>query len=177
MREPHPPLLALARLGDSRRLIVEHLKRRGPSSIPELADVVGLSPETVRSHVRALGAEGLVVRAGSRRQGPGRPEGLYELGDVAEDLFPRREGEVLRGLAEHLADSGHQDVLASYFEAYAAQRKARGLERLAGLEGRERLEEVARILTEDGFMAEVVDGENGGRPRLRLSHCPLRELV
>lgn len=177
MSAPRPPSSSLARLGDSRRRMVEHLKRRGPASIPQLADAVGLSPETVRSHVRILEADGLVVRTGSRRRGPGRPERIYELGEGAEALFPRREGEVLRGLAAHLGDSGHQEMLASYFEGYVAERKERGLRRLAGLEGRKRLEELARILTEDGFMAEVVDGEDGAEPRLRLSHCPLRELV
>ena len=47
--------------------------------------------------------------------------------------------------------------------------------RLEGLEGAARLEEVARILTELGFMASSEVGR--GRPRLHLCHCPLRELV
>lgn len=171
---------ALARLGESRRRIVERLKRAGRASVGELAEAVELNRETVRAHVRTLAGEGLVERVGTRREGPGRPEGLYALTGAAEELFPRREGEVLRGLAEHLRRSGEQELLASYFDAYVEERKARGTERLEGLEGRDRLEEVARILSEDGFMAEVVDG-SGGRagdgPRLRLGHCPLRELV
>lgn len=166
----------LARLGESRRRIVEHLKRRGQASIPDLAAVVGLSAETVRSHVRSLGADGLVTRTGVRREGPGRPEGLYALTDAAEELFPRREGQVLRGLAEYLRDEGEQELLAGFFEGYVEERTKRGLQRLSGLEGRPRLEEVARILSEDGFMAEVAD-DGEGDPRLRLSHCPLRELV
>lgn len=36
--------------------------------------------------------------------------------------------------------------------------------------------EVARILTEEGFMAEV-DTDPEGRELLRLCHCPMRSLV
>ena len=35
---------------------------------------------------------------------------------------------------------------------------------------------VAAILTEEGFLAEVTE-PGGGSPRLRLCHCPLREVV
>jgi predicted ArsR family transcriptional regulator len=48
--------------------------------------------------------------------------------------------------------------------------------RVEDLSGEARLQEVARILTEEGFMAEVQTDDEGRRV-LRLSHCPLRKLV
>src|SRR5690606_19361979 len=107
--------------------------------------------------------------------GRGRPEIVYGLTSQAELLFPRREGEVLEGLARHLASSGHEDLLREYFEEYIGDRREAALERVAGLSGRARLEASARVLTELGFMAEVQDDAAG--VRLRLSHCPLRGLV
>src|SRR3990172_1803931 len=79
--------------------ILDHLKRQGRASIPDLAQAFGLSPETIRAHVRALSDAGLVAAAGSRSAGRGRPERLWALTRTAERLFPRREGEILRGLA------------------------------------------------------------------------------
>ncbi|GMV06775.1 MAG: transcriptional regulator [Gemmatimonadota bacterium] len=159
---------------------LELLKRRGSGSIPELARAFDQSPESVRAQVRALLDEGLVEDVGSRRRGGrGRPERVYALTRRAEARFPRREGEVLRGLASYLRELGREEILASFLERFAAQRLNAAQGRLAGLAGRDRLDEVARILTEEGYMAEVRDPEEGedGTPRLRLCHCPVRELV
>ncbi len=162
-------------LGASQRAILDALKRRGAATTPGLADELGLNAETVRDHLRALGAHGLVRRSGSVRGGRGRPELVHELTPAAEALFPRREGEVLRQLAAYLRESGHEQLLERFFERLVAERREEALARVARLEGRERLEEVARILTELGFMAEVEGTADD--PRLRLCHCPLRELV
>jgi len=157
--------------------ILEHLKRSGPASIPDFARAFELSPETVRAHVRALAARGWIREAGRRSEGRGRPERLWALTQEAERLFPRREGEILQGLAAYLGETGQEKVLVHFLERFAAERRLAAAERLKGLEGRERLDEVARILTDEGYMAEIQDGEAGAPPRLRLCHCPMRELV
>lgn len=157
--------------------VLEHIKRSGRSSIPDLARAFSLSPETVRAHVRALFDAGLLEASGSRSQGRGRPERVWALTREAERLFPRREGELLRGLASHLREVGKEEVLVSFLERFAADRSAAAARSLEGLEGTERLLGVARILTEEGYMAELRPGSNGAPPRLRLCHCPLRELV
>ena len=157
--------------------ILERLKRSGRSSIPDLARAFTLSPESVRVHVRALAAAGLVEASGTRSEGRGRPERLWSLTRGAERLFPRREAELLRGLAAHLKQVGREEILSSFLDRFAAERRDTSLGRLEGLEGRERLDEVARILTEEGYMAEIQPGTNGAPARLRLCHCPVRELV
>jgi len=162
-------------LGESRRSILSALKRAGGATVPTLADVVGLNIETVRSHLKILGSQGLVERQGTRSNGPGRPEVVYGLTAEAGSLFPQREAEVLRELASFLQDTGRADVLDEFFDRYIEARRAESLARVEGLEGRARLQEAARILSEQGFMAVVE--QDGGQPRLRLCHCPLRELV
>jgi predicted ArsR family transcriptional regulator len=162
-------------LGESRRSILAALKRSGGATVPVLADVVGLNIETVRAHLKALVSQGLVARRGTRTSGPGRPEVMYGLTADAESLFPRREAELLRDLASYLEDAGRSDVLEGFFDSWIEGRRAESLRRVEGLEGLARLREAARILTEQGFMATVE--EEAGEPRLRLCHCPLRELV
>ena len=157
--------------------ILEHLKRSGRSAIPDLARAFALSPESVRAHVRALSAAGLVEATGTRSRGRGRPVRIWSLTRDAERLFPRHEGEILGGLAAHLREAGHEDLLASFLDRFAARRRDVALERLAGLQGSARLEEVARILTQEGYMAEIQPGTDSEPARLRLCHCPVRELV
>lgn len=163
-------------LGESQQRILEHLKRRGSSMIPAIADDVVLNVETVRAHLRALVRDGLVRRTGSRPKGPGRPEIVYELTPDGESLFPNREGELLQRLASYLEESGQPDLIRNFFDDYIDTRRAEALARLEGLEGEERLREVARILSEDGFMAEIEADKEGGA-LLRLCHCPMRKLV
>lgn len=157
--------------------ILEHLKRSGVASVPDLARTFGLSPETVRAHVKALAEDGWVEDAGARSEGRGRPERLWSLTREAEHLFPRREAEVLQGFASYLREVGREDLLVAFLDRFAGERRAAALVRLKGLEGRARLDEVARILSDEGYMAEIVEGADGGAPRLRLCHCPVRELV
>jgi len=164
------------RIGESKLQILELLKRRGPGTIPSLAADCGLTVETVRAHVRALGAEGLVRQEGARRRGRGRPERVYRLASSARKFFPGRETEVLNALVGFLKDQGRDDLVERFFRRWIAQRRPVLQERLQGLEGPERLEELAKSLTEEGFMAEV-DRTDENRPLLRLCNCPFGGLI
>lgn len=164
-------------LGDTQRRLLEALKRGGRLTLSELAQRVDLAPGTLREHVNALGSRGLVKRAGNRRAGPGRPEVVYALAPAAEALFPSREGQLLAELIRHLAATGQTVALERFFSERVAARRDAALERVRGKAGRERLEEVARVLSEEGFMAEVTESGADGRASLRLCHCPLKEAV
>ena len=165
-----------AGVGESQRLILDHLKRRGPAGIPELAASLELSVETIRSHMKSLRGEGLVQARGRRRRvGRGRPEILYELTEAADTLFPGG-GRLLKELAAFVAEQPEPGLLEDFFEMRAERRREALRPRLAKLGDDARAEEVARMLTEEGFMAEV-DRDTEGRPLLRLCHCPVRELL
>jgi predicted ArsR family transcriptional regulator len=164
------------RIGESQGRILEHLKRRGSGTIPEMAEELELGVETIRTHLKSLGSEGLVARRGRRGGGPGRPEILYGLTETAEALFPSQEGKLLRDFATFLREKGRGDLVRDFFDERVERRRGAVRERLEGLGDDARIEEVARMLTEEGFMAEVVTDEEG-RKLLRLCHCPMRNLV
>jgi len=160
-------------LGEPRRKILDALKRDGPSRVARLSEGMGLNVETVREHLSTLERQGLACRVGTQSHGPGRPEVLYGLTAAADELFPSREAEVLRHLAQHMVRIGQADVLRDAFDAWIAEHREAAMERLHGLEGRERLDAVTAVLNEMGFMAELdADGAS-----LTLCHCPLSELV
>ena len=134
-----------------------------------------MARETVRSHLESLTAQKLIERAGVRRQGPGRPQVVYRLSAQGEALFPRREG-MLAELARYLLDSEHPEMLKEFLSSRTDAKHSRLAGRLEGLEAGERLSEIARSLSTEGFLAEAV--LEGDEPvRLRLCHCPLRDLV
>ena len=164
-------------LGDSQRVLLGLLKRRGPTTIVDLERAVGLARESVRDHLRSLVAAGFVARAGVRRAGPGRPAAVYRLSERGERLFPQREPELLREMAAFLLAERREDVLERFLASRADGKRQRMAERLAGLSGMERAEALAAILDDEGFLAEVEATPDGRRCVLRLCHCPLRELV
>lgn len=165
-----------AGLGESQREVLALLKRRGEATIQELEDPARLSRESVRDHLRSLAAQGLVERAGVRRTGPGRPAIVFRLSPRGERLFPQRQGQLLGELASFLLAEGRGETLERFFAAQTEARRPQLESRVAGLGGLARLREVAAVLDEEGFVAEVEEAADGA-PRLRLCHCPLRELV
>lgn len=165
----------IPRLNSSQRTILNLFKYRGDQTIPALAAALELNVETVRGHVKGLIREDLVRREGSISDGPGRPEIIYGLTSDAERLFPRSEPEILRDLAGYLRRNDHRDLLDDFFDEWLAERREEAMVRVAHLEGDERLDEVAAIMSELGFMA-LAERTDGVR-RLRLCHCPLRSLI
>jgi predicted ArsR family transcriptional regulator len=163
--------------GDSQADVLRAVKRLGEATLGELAASLGLARETLRDHCRGLAAQGLVERAGVRRSGPGRPQVVYRLSARGEELFPRREGELLAELARFLLATGGEGHLERFFAERAERRRPALERRVAGLDGEDRLREVAAILSEQGYLAEPAAGTAEGGVGLRLCHCPLRDLV
>lgn len=162
-------------LTPSLRALLDALKYRGRATVPDLAEELERSIETVREHLRTLTAQELVRRDGTVQRGPGRPEVVYMLTPEAEACFPRREGEILHALGRHLVTNGREDILREFFDEYVGTRRDVAMARVAHLTGRKRLAEVVRILDEMGFMP-VLDAADGV-PQLTLCHCPMRDLV
>ena len=145
-------------IGESQRRILGLIKRSGECTLARLEADFDLNRETLRTHLKSLVAMGLVERPGVHRKGPGRPHVLYRLTAAGEALFPRREGELLGELADFLHQNGRRDLLEEFFERRLARRRRELAPRVAGLRGRERFEAIAGILSEQGFVAEVVAG-------------------
>lgn len=162
-------------LGETQRNLLLVLKQRGPSTVATLSTELGLAPTTLRGHLQALTATGLVSRRGQKYGKRGRPDVVYALGTEGERLFPRHEADVSGELIRHLRDRRREDVLEQFFAARVAARRERLLPRVRGLQGVGRLREVARILSEEGFMARVDLAE--GRAILSLCHCPIQGIV
>lgn len=73
-----------------------------PLGIAELATVLDVHPNTVRFHLEALLAAGLVRRADSVRRAPGRPAQLFAPAAAMDGTGPRRFGQLARVLAAAL---------------------------------------------------------------------------
>jgi predicted ArsR family transcriptional regulator len=159
-------------LGDSKRKIVERLKRADGTS-GELATGLGLTEAAVRQHLDALEGSGFVARSTRPPTGRGRPANVWALTDLARELFPDHHDDLtvdlLDALRRALGEDGLNQVIDARTEAQlAAYRKlipARGRVRT-------RVEALARIRTDEGYLAEVVEDTDGAL-LLVEHHCPI----
>jgi predicted ArsR family transcriptional regulator len=79
------------------------LLRRAGRTVDELAQVLDLTDNGVRSHLATLERDGLVRQHGTRRGG-GKPAYTYELTQEADTFFPKAYDEILVHLLDLLAD-------------------------------------------------------------------------
>lgn len=158
--------------GVSRVAVLEALRSAGrPLSVREVADEVGLHPNTVRTHLDLLVDHGHATRAAEPRATPGRPRLVYAAtGKPAED-----EGRNYRLLAEILT---RYLAAASPSPAASAVEAGRAFGRgLAGTgpapEEADAVARVVALLDAIGFAPRPApDGRS-----IELHHCPFRELA
>ncbi|MDW5593723.1 ArsR family transcriptional regulator [Conexibacter stalactiti] len=161
----------LAELPPTRRALLVTLRKRGEARAEELALELGVTVSAVRQHLQGLAAADLVVHT-DERSGPGRPRRSYQLGPAAEALFPKSYGTLTLELLDHLADED-PGVVQRAFEKRRAARVERVRARMDGLDFAARVAEIARVLDEDGYLADFEPTEDGEGFLLREHNCAI----
>ena len=156
-----------------RGAILAFLKTRGHATLGEIATHLEVSKQGALRHMETLEASGLVVAVPPpephRR---GRPENVYRLTPAAGEHFP--DGH--RELTGELVDFMTQQQLKNFFEKRAARLEAEYAPRMAGLDFEGRVRELARLATEHGHMAEVVE-LGDGELAIRHCNCPIQDVA
>src|SRR3954447_18195280 len=150
------------------------LLRRGSRTVNELAGALGLTKNAVRTHLTALGRDGLVHSSGMR-PGPRKPHVTYNLTPEADQLFPRVYGPLLNDfidvLKELICPEELEEALRAVGRRMAA--KHRTTVRVGNL--RDRVEQAVAVLGALGGLAEAEEGE--GKLFIRSFDCPLVAVV
>jgi DeoR family suf operon transcriptional repressor len=154
-----PPTAAIANLPDTRRQILELLKRRGEADAELIALTLGITPSGTRQHLTALSADGLITHRADRT-GPGRPRHLHALTAAGDALFPRNYVDLTNELLEYVEDEDPA-LLQRIFDRRAQRRLERAQLRVAGLPLPDKVKMVAKILDEDGYLADFTEREDG----------------
>ncbi len=167
MREP-----ARSDQGVTRRAIVKLLKTEGPVDSARLARRLHLTPMAVRLHLYALEREKLVT-AEERRRPVGRPAKYWRLTRDANRLFPDAYAELNVALIEAVTSAFGPGGLRRVVDAREAAQRADYTRRIpASAPLKERLQQLARVRSAEGYMAEVKP--HGPRAFLFIErHCPI----
>lgn len=156
----------------TRRAIVKLLKTDGPLGSAHLAERLGLTAMAVRLHLYALQSEGLVA-AEDRPSPVGRPAKFWRLTREADRHFPEAYAELSVALIDAMQETFGAEGLNRVLDARCARQRSDYSKRVrAGDPLKKRLAELARVRTEEGYMAEVREEEGGGF-LLVENHCPI----
>jgi DeoR family suf operon transcriptional repressor len=130
------------------------LKKSRRLTAKDLAAKLAISLNAVRHHLKELEAEALVEYERQHR-GVGAPAFAYQLTSAGGELFPRRYEATLSDLLDHVVErEGRAGAVAALEARYAALTR-RLQQELAGASPAERMAALARLLTDDGYMAEA----------------------
>jgi predicted ArsR family transcriptional regulator len=156
----------------TRRAITKLLKTEGPIDSAQLGQRLGLTAMAVRQHLYALQREGLV--ASEERPVPiGRPAKFWRLTREADHLFPEAYAELSVALIDSVKDAFGDEGLERVLTSRCARQQADYGRRIRPHDSLERkLEELAKVRSEEGYMAEV-RREDDGSFLLVENHCPI----
>jgi DeoR family suf operon transcriptional repressor len=139
-------------LPETRRALLELIKRQGEVAVDRLAAGVEMTVSGTRQHLVALERDGLIAYR-EVREGPGRPRHLYSLTAAGDALFPRAYAELTNELLEYV-ESEDPKLLERIFDRRGQRRLEQARARTAGLAFAEKVGAVAQILDEDGYLAD-----------------------
>lgn len=157
-----------------RSQILLEIKKSQPITAKQLGVRFGVSANAVRRHLKELEIEELVqfVR---EQNGLGAPAFAYQLTSQGESLFPNGYRDALTGLLAQVAEKDGRGAVVEMFEQRYAQLGRRLKAELEATPNEERLKAVARVLTEEGYMAEW--REDAGVFHLSEHNCAMRAVV
>lgn len=156
----------------TRRALVKLLKTEGPLDSATLASRLKLTPMAVRQHLYALQEQKLVT-AEERAVPIGRPAKYWRLTPAANSLFPDAYAELNVALIDAVNVTFGPQGMQRLLEAREAQQRAAYAARITPTAPlRTRLQQLARVRSEEGYMADVrPDGR--GRFLFIENHCPI----
>ena len=158
----------------TRESILRSLRVQGQCTVKELAEIVGISPVSVRHHLSYLQANGLVT-AKEVRYGVGRPHHIFSLTDEAHELFPTRYFQLTTLLLEEIKDGLPQGQVEIFIKRIANSIIENHGESFEGLPTQERFQRLMSLLTKEGFDAEFEKQE--GKFILHMFSCPYLKLA
>ncbi|TDO66451.1 putative ArsR family transcriptional regulator [Kribbella sp. VKM Ac-2571] len=160
-----------------RQALLEALRASAaPLGVTELAEQLGIHPNTVRFHLDALVTQGLVDRRLQEPTGRGRPRTLYTP-HPGMDRGGRRQYQLLaKILLGQLATTPDAEVAAEAAGRGWGGYLVENIPPSRQLDAPEATQRLTALMTDLGFAPEPDDAD-ADATRIRLRHCPFLELA
>ncbi len=155
----------------TQKRILAYMQKHQTASVLELARALKMTGANVRHHLEELESSGMVETIGTRKEGAGRPKGLFAPTDVLL-------GDSLGVLASALLQEWQHNLTREQLEQQLKS-LARRLAEGAAINGEasfaQRLGFLVEALNRLHYLARWEAAASG--PRLVLGHCPFASII
>jgi predicted ArsR family transcriptional regulator len=140
--------------------ILRFLKTDGAGEAKVIAEACGVTTVAVRRHLLDLRAAGL-IQVKTERRPKGRPTTVHSLSELGDAEFPRDYEGLACDVLSCLRVLDGEAKIHQVFRHRCKEMVARYLPRMKGKNPEQRVREIATILTESGYMADVTPTGQG----------------
>lgn len=160
----------------TRRAIIDLLKQQGGMDVMALSSQFSLSGMAIRQHLNDLKEEGLVTNKEESRP-MGRPTKLWILTPAADRFFPSGYSDLSISLINSMKEAFGNEGLDKLLAVRNKNMQEQYLRHLGDTaDVRVKLEKLAEIRTNEGYMAEVKEQDDGSLLFIE-KHCPICEAA
>jgi predicted ArsR family transcriptional regulator len=168
-------MVAALQIQATRQQILVYLQRHGRATVKELGSLLGLTSTGIRQHLTVLERDGL-VDAHEERGRVGRPTLVYSLTEKADSLFPKTYDALAADLIEEIRSSQGNERLQELLHRVAERMAAPYADRVQGKRLGERVQEMGRIMEEQGYIIDCRRG-NGDEYYIDEFTCPFPKVA
>ncbi|APD48417.1 iron-sulfur cluster biosynthesis transcriptional regulator SufR [Synechococcus sp. CS-602] len=135
------------------------LLRQKAATAAELSELLEVSVQVMRRHLRSLEEEGL-VEASASSEGPGRPTNQWRLTTAGRDQFPDGGEQFALGLLHSMAASLPPEMVKNLLRQQAMTKGSCDRQEIGEGSLTERLERLVELRRQEGYMSEFsADGD------------------
>ncbi|HSN17031.1 MAG TPA: DeoR family transcriptional regulator [Gammaproteobacteria bacterium] len=147
---------------DSRRLIMQFIKRQGHATAGEVAAHLGITREGARQQLQALETEGWIARGPrSMADTPGRPAVSFQITPAGDHTFAKNYDALSLTLVDAVADQLGPEALVKLLASISDQQVRQWEPKLAGLDLPARIKALKGIYFEEDPHTSVRKDQKG----------------
>lgn len=155
--------------------ILNHIKANIQMTVLELSAQLNITEMAVRRHLQVLETDGL-LSSFMKKNMTGRPSKVFQLSELGEDFFPKQYKQIGMDLLQEInrldayiinqAIVSRQERLVNRYRSRFKDKSFIG-----------QINELAKIQSEMGFMAEANETDSEEVAQIRQSNCPYLEIA
>jgi predicted ArsR family transcriptional regulator len=165
---------------DARERVLRSLVDQGPATAAVLADRLGITAGAVRRHLDPMVETGLLTAGEQAPYGPrttrgrGRPARVYAVTDAGRAWLPQAYEALSVQVLRYLRTTGGDQAVTTFAVERLAEQRDRYAEALSGVAVENRPQELARLLSQEGFAATAEPAvAPAGGTQICQHHCPV----
>ncbi|AFZ44321.1 transcriptional regulator [Halothece sp. PCC 7418] len=145
--------MTATRQSSTKQGILRYILKQGQATAQDLAEVLEISPQATRRHLKELGSEGLVYHE-AVQSGMGRPQYLYQLSEKGRDRLPHDYGEFAVSFLHTLAETAGEEQVQAVLEKQWQRKADDYRDKIGTGDLEQRIAKLVELRQAEGYMAE-----------------------